>query len=157
MKGIMMVDTCPECGTTLPEGGSCRDHFHALLLLEWQIPGGPGLLAHFYAVATYGLQHPRSMNYTADALIGLRSAVADALNGRATIDGLRRRARHAAGLAGRITRRTWDPVPRWRVETWPITVTDVLESDASAAAYVERVTAWARSVIETLDRDGADA
>lgn len=62
-----MTAICPECGASVPEGGSGRDHFHALLLLESQIPGGPGLLPHFYAVATYGLQHPRGMNYTADA------------------------------------------------------------------------------------------
>lgn len=37
-----MADSCPECGATVPEGGSCRDYFDALMLLESQIPGGPG-------------------------------------------------------------------------------------------------------------------
>ena len=27
-----MPEHCPECGAPVPEGGSCRDHFHALLL-----------------------------------------------------------------------------------------------------------------------------
>ena len=67
-----MAEVCPECGAPVPDGGSCRDHFHALLLLEAAIPGGPGALAHFYAVACYGLQHPDSLNYTADTLAGLR-------------------------------------------------------------------------------------
>jgi hypothetical protein len=52
--------TCPECGAAAPEGGTCRDNFHALLLLEAEVPGGPGRLPHFYAVASYGLQHPGS-------------------------------------------------------------------------------------------------
>jgi hypothetical protein len=33
----MVERTCHECGATLPEGGSCRDHFHALLL-RWARP-----------------------------------------------------------------------------------------------------------------------
>jgi hypothetical protein len=57
----------PECGAAVPDGAMCRDNFHAPLLLESEIPGGPGSVAHFYAVATYGLQvrkacqvfHPR--------------------------------------------------------------------------------------------------
>ena len=65
-----MAEGCPECGAPTPGGRSCRDNFHALLLLESQVPGGPGALPHFYAVACYGLQHPDSMNYTAEALAG---------------------------------------------------------------------------------------
>ncbi len=90
---LVMNPFCSECGAEVPAGGACRDHFHALLGLEWQIPGGPGELSHFYAVATYGLQHPQGMNYTADTIAGLRQAVADALDGRATIEDLRRRVR----------------------------------------------------------------
>jgi hypothetical protein len=76
------MTTCPECGAAVPEGGTCRDNFHALLLLQSEIPGGPGGLAHFYAVASYGLQHPGSMNCTAETLAGLRAAVTDSLDGR---------------------------------------------------------------------------
>ena len=49
----MGSDLCPECGAAVPQGGSCRDHFHALLLLESQVQGVPGGWPHFYAVATY--------------------------------------------------------------------------------------------------------
>ena len=80
----------------MPEGGSCRDNLNALLLLEWQIPGAPASLAHFYAVGTYNLQHPRSMNFTAEALAGLRMAIVDSLDGRATIEEIRQRARRGA-------------------------------------------------------------
>ena len=100
-----MAEICPECGAPVPEGGSCRDHFHALLLLEGEIPGVAGSILHFYAVATYGLQHPDSMNYTAEALAGLRAALADALDGRVTVGELRRRGRRDAGGPERVLER----------------------------------------------------
>ena len=42
-----MPEFCSECGAPLPDGGSCRDHFHALLLLEGEIPGVAGSILHF--------------------------------------------------------------------------------------------------------------
>src|SRR5262245_25677087 len=100
--------TCPECGALVPQDGTCRDNFHALLLLESEIPGGPGALPHFYAVASYGLQHPQSMNYTGEALAGLRAEVADALEGRTTLDKIRRRTRRKLDGPTRATRRPGD-------------------------------------------------
>jgi hypothetical protein len=152
-RRFRMADICPECGAVVPEGGSCRDNFNALLLLEWQIPGGPGALSHFYAVATYGLQHPDSMNYTAEALAGLLASVADALEGRATLPMIRSRSRRAADGAVRITRRDGDATVSWRRGAWPMTVADVLPVEAEAEAYAERVARWARSVLETLAAD----
>src|SRR5262245_570485 len=89
------VSVCPECGATIPGGGTCRDNFHALLLLESEVPGGPGDVPHFYAVASYGLQHPGSMNYTAGVAGGLLTAVADVLDGRADVIDLQDFAGHA--------------------------------------------------------------
>jgi hypothetical protein len=146
---------CPECGAVVPEGGTCRDNFNALLLLEWQIPGGPGALSHFYAVATYGLQHPESMNYTAKTLEGLRASVADALAGRATIPMIRDRNRRATEGAVRVTRRDGEAKVSWRSGAWPMTIADVLTVEAEAEAYAERVARWARSVLETLAADDA--
>jgi hypothetical protein len=120
-----------------------------LLLLESQVPGGPGGWPHFYAVATYGLQHPQGMGYTAEALAGLRASLADALDGRATLDALRRRARRGAARAGRVTRRAGDTAVRWRVGSWPLTVVDVCAG--GIAGYAERVERWARSVRDSLD------
>lgn len=91
-----MRDVCPECGAAVPEGGSCRDNFHALLLLESEIPGAAGSLPHFYAVASYVLQHPDTMHYTPDALGNLRVNLTDSLDGRATLEEILRRTRHAA-------------------------------------------------------------
>ncbi len=46
-------ETCPECGTAIPEGGSCRDLFHEVLVLESRIPGGSGAFPYVFAVATW--------------------------------------------------------------------------------------------------------
>src|SRR5437588_4353795 len=113
-----MSDICPECGAPVPDGGSCRDNFHALLLLEAEVPGAPGALLHFYAVTSYGLQHPDSMNYTADALAGLRARLADVLDSRATLEETRRRVRRAADGAVRVTRRAGDAEVRWHRGNW---------------------------------------
>jgi hypothetical protein len=148
-----MADLCPECGAPTLKDGSCRDNFHALLLLEAEILGGPGSLPHFYAVASYGLQHPDSMNYTADALAGLRTGLADLLDGRATLDEMRRRTRRAVDGPVRVIRRAGEAIVPWRRGRWPMTVADVLTVEADANTYAEHVLRWARSVRETLDAD----
>jgi hypothetical protein len=148
-----VIVTCPECGAAVPEGGTCLDHFHALLLLEWEIPGGPGAVAHFLAVSSYGLQHPDSMNYTAETLAHLRASLADILDGRLSIAALRQRTRKAMDGPKRVTRRAGDPEVSWRRGGWPITAADVIAGGVDG--YAGRVTQWARSVREVLDREGA--
>jgi hypothetical protein len=148
-----MAEYCPECGAPVPEGASCRDHFHALLQLEAAIPGGPGALPHFYAVSCYGLQHPDGMNYTSAALSGLRASLAELLDRRSTLDQVRRRIRRAVNGPVRVTRRAGDAVVPWPGGRWPMTVADVLTVPAEASAYAERVTRWARSVRDALDAD----
>jgi hypothetical protein len=142
---------CCACGAPVPDGGVCRDNLDALLAIEAQIPGGPGMIAHFHAVAAYGLQHPDSMNYTERTLSNLRDALADQLDGRATIDTVRRRTRYAAEGSTRVTRRSGESTVAWYRGTWPMTVADVLTVDRTAEAYAECVAAWARSVRVTLD------
>jgi uncharacterized protein DUF5946 len=154
-----MKATCHECGAPLAAKGRCLDHFHALLLLEQEVAakpaevaGGRGEIGHFYAVSSYVLQHPEGMNYTAEALNGARRGLADHLAGRVTLAEQRLRARRAANGATRITRRPGDVVLRWPVETWPLTVLEVV--NAGVEGYVERVTHWAQSILRTLDGAG---
>jgi hypothetical protein len=137
--------TCPECGAPIPAGGTCQENFYALLFLEAEMPGGPGAMAHFYAVASYGLQHPASMKYTVEALEVLRAVVADVLAGTATIADVRQRVGATAKQAGRVTRRNEDRIPRWPIEAWPIVITDVLPG--GVAGYAARVERWACSII----------
>ncbi len=152
----MMVNTCPECGAPLPEGASCRDNLNALLALESQLTGEPVYLAHFYAVTSYGLQHPDSMNYNAEALTFLHTALADLLDGRATLEQVRLRMRRAFNGPTRITRRPGEASPPWRRGGWPMNVADVLDVEPSAEAYLERVTQWARSACETISSLGRE-
>jgi hypothetical protein len=152
-----MPETCPECGAPVPDGGSCRDHLHALLLLEAEIPGAAGSMAHFLAVAAYGLQHPGRMKYTREAFDGLRTTIAAALDGL-PLEKLRRRAERAAEAAGRVTRRPGDPEVPGHRGGWPMTIADVCTAESPGAydsydEYAGCVTAWARSVRETLDAD----
>ena len=149
-----MSGVCHECGAAVPDGGSCRDHFHALLLLESEVPGGPGETPHFLAVSSYALQHPEGMNFTAEALAGSRRQVADRLAGVATMEQIRRRVRRAADGPRRVTRRAGDAVVRWRVSGWPMTVADVLAGGVEG--YAGRVEHWARSIVRTLDEAEAE-
>jgi hypothetical protein len=103
----------------------------------------------YFGADPYSLQHPDAMGFTAAALAGLRASLADALDGRATLEDLRRRARRGAARAGRVTRRPGDAVVRWPVGSWPLTVVDVCAG--GVAGYAERVERWARSVREILD------
>jgi hypothetical protein len=142
------VGLCAECGAPLPEGGSCRDLFHQLLVLEGGFPGAPGSILHFYAVASYNLQHPESSGLTVDALHGLYRSIADSLDGRRSLAQLRAEVRRSANGSTRVLRREGDPVQAWPVTSWPLNVTHVLV--ATEPTYGELVTAWARSVREAL-------
>jgi hypothetical protein len=151
-----MAATCQECGAPLPESGPCIDLFHSVLLLEYEVAadpsatsGGRGEAAHFHAVSSYVLQHPEGMNYTAEALAGLRRDLAGHLAGRVTMSEQRLRVRRATNGATRITRRPGDVIVQWPVSSWPLTVADVLAGGVDG--YCGRVADWAESILRTLD------
>lgn len=145
--------SCPECGAALAPGRTCREYFHDLLALEAEVPGGAGGEPHFFAVATYNLQHPS--DFMPAALVGLRDTVADVLAGRATIADALRRARAATDGPTRVRRhadsaltdaehellRAWPRV-------WPMTVGDVVV--VPPEQYAERVRDWAASTSAAL-------
>lgn len=158
-----MHPACPECGALLPETGECRAYFHALLALEHRIPGGPGAIPHFLAVASYNLQHPSA--FTPTAREQLRVALEEHLSGRAALPDLRRGARRVFGGSARVLRErgvapgdgTGFAVAGWPT-AWPQTVRDVYDDiyddgcDAppEQAVYAARVRAWAEAVTVTL-------
>lgn len=143
-----MANPCPECRAPVPAGGACLDHFHTLLVLEATFPGAAGSILHFYAVAAYNLQHPDSVGLTTAALHGLRRNLADALDGKASVEELRRHACRATDGPTRVRRRLGDPPVEWHRSPWPMNVTDLLT--ATAATYPDLVEAWARGVSTTL-------
>jgi hypothetical protein len=127
-------------------------------MLEGEIAGVPGSILHFYAVATYVLQHPDSMNCRREALAGLRTTLADSLDGRANLEEIRRRARSGAKALGRVTRRADDDPVSWPRGAWPVTIADVCTTDSFGEcdtydALAERLRVWARSVRDTLDAE----
>jgi hypothetical protein len=140
---------CPECGAPLPEGAECQDLFHALLVLEAQVPEAPGGWPHFFAVSSYVLQHPIGMNMKTETLDGLRASLADALDGRVSLQELRLCARRATNGSTRVTRRPGDPEPLRHPEPWPLTVADVCA--VAPEEYAANVREWARSVRAALE------
>jgi Family of unknown function (DUF5946) len=119
-----------------------------MLALEASVEGGPGGLPHFFAVATYNVQHPTSTGYTVEAIAGLREQLARTVSDGQTISDVRRSVRHSVRDNPRIKRKLGDPVPHWRVRDWPLNVTDVVREGRSG--YVEMVRRWAQSVVETV-------
>jgi hypothetical protein len=149
-----MRSSCPECGAPLGDADDCRALFHELLALEARVAGAAGALPHFFAVASYNLQHPST--FTRGALEGLRPTLADVLAGRATLDDARRRARAGAAGAARVRRRPDDAdteeeqrILRAWPTRWPLTVADVCRAEPEE--YAARVRAWAEGTIATLE------
>jgi hypothetical protein len=149
-----MRSSCPECGAQLGDAEDCAALFHALLALEARVPGAAGALPHFFAVASYNLQHPST--FTHAALAGLRDTLGDVLAGRATLEDARRRARAGEAGAMRVRRRPGgadsETQRRGRFAwpaRWPITVADVCR--AEPAEYPARVREWARATVATLE------
>lgn len=146
-------DRCPECGAALQGVNACQEYFHELLALEWRVPGASGGLPHFFAVASFNLQHPSG--FLPAALLGLRATLADVLAERADIAEARRRARNAADGPARVRRREEDVLSdsdlrmlnAWPT-TWSATVLDVCR--VAPEEYPDRVRAWAAAVSERL-------
>jgi hypothetical protein len=149
-----MSSSCSECGAPLGDAEDCRALFHELLALEARVAGAPGALPHFFAVATYNLQHPSG--FTLAALEGLRDTLADVLAGRASLEDARRRAQAGADGAARVRRRPDDVrtdeeqrvLGAWPTR-WPMSVADVCRAEPEE--YAARVRAWAEGTIATLE------
>ncbi|MBC7805553.1 MAG: hypothetical protein H7145_05325 [Akkermansiaceae bacterium] len=154
MSGETDVVACCECGAPLPLNGECYDRFNDLLLLEWAIPEGAGLFAHFYAVASYGLQHPDRFGYSMESLRNLRENLVLALAGNTSIEEIRLRTRRVTSGSNRITWQQGEPSVVWHRGDWPFTIMDVLNVAPEAEAYEAHVEAWARSVCDTLSMHG---
>jgi hypothetical protein len=138
---------CPECGAELADNAECRRLFDALLLLERDSPSADEA-AHFLAVASYVLQHPDTMEYTAAALQGVRESVQEFLRDEASLTKIRLRTRAANNGSQRVTRRAGDVVHSWGNISWPINVAYVLAG--GSLQYPTRVREWAEAVVAAL-------
>jgi hypothetical protein len=149
---------CPECGAPLPEEESCQSNFHALLYRENAVgqqsaeffTTDMGHIAHFYAVSCYAIQHPVSMNYTREALLGTRDNLARHVRGETSIDAIRHAVRAVNNGAQRVQRRDGGPILEWHVPQWPYTVADVLAAPPTPQGYADATRAWAIATLAAI-------
>ncbi|MCP2297489.1 hypothetical protein SAMN04244553_3382 [Nocardia amikacinitolerans] len=144
------MERCAECGGLLPESGDCWRRVGELLEVEQRVlDGGEGALrAHYFAIATYQLQHPSRMSRVAAEL--LRSGVARMLDDPVPIAQLRREVRRetrGVKVAGTPGDRS-EVDPRWPTD-WAVAAVDVLGRPDSE--YVVAVREWAAVTIAALD------
>lgn len=149
------MSECVECGAELPPSGDCWTRVHELLDVEnralLRIDGETAKRAHFFAIASYQLQHPSRL--TPAATEGLRSGVREMLGPDAPpIDAFRRNVgRRIAGTkVGRkaATDDRHHVHPKWP-RRWSVTVVDVLARPDDD--YPQAVTAWASACLGELD------
>ncbi|WP_459957221.1 DUF5946 family protein [Nocardia sp. IFM 10818] len=142
---------CRECGAALPESGDCGDRIPELLEIEWRVLDGSedSLRAHFFAIASFQVQHPSRM--TPEATAGLRIQLTRMVRDPIPIATLRidiRRAFHGVKVNNPNPgdRSTVDP--RWPTR-WPMTAADIVARPA--AEYITAVGEWARTTADTID------
>lgn len=160
-----IANHCAECGAPLGEGEACLDLFDRMLALEWQAiarlgdgqsttqspppPNDLGPRIHFFAVGTYQLQHPDTLD--AAAVLGLYTSIGDMLAGRTTVAETRAKARRSFDGPRRVRRRgatERDPTLGPWPELWPMTVADCC--DVEPEAYFDAVRGWTESAMATI-------
>jgi hypothetical protein len=131
--------TCPECGAPRVAGMTCWEQLGGILAWEWS---DPDLQAeHFLTVASYTLQHPAQ--FTATAIAGLRTSLAERLDHLVTDGEIRRRTARAYEGNTRVKRPAAEQHPVLR--HWAMTIADVYLPDHPTGA-ADRVRAWAAAV-----------
>jgi hypothetical protein len=150
---------CSECGAVLPAGGECWSRVNDLLEIETRtlasVDREAALRAHFFAIATYQLQHPSRL--TLPTLERLRDAIAEMLAPNARpVEDLRRDIARATNGSQRVARRApagdRSHVPHWPRQ-WSMTVADVIA--APDDAYPAEVARWAQATLSDLARSAA--
>jgi hypothetical protein len=139
------MTTCTDCGAAIADDDTCRGMFERLLAHENTFPEAFGAVHHL-TVAVYSLQHPRG--YSRDAIRMWQVIIAESLDGASTPENFLERARAHFTGGVRVREPGAEPPEGWP-RVWPVTVADVVtppDETPTAAAHVERVLAWARSV-----------
>ncbi|RLV55703.1 hypothetical protein D9V41_09570 [Aeromicrobium phragmitis] len=150
-----MSDSCTECGAVLPPSGDCWTRVHELLEIENRvlprIDAETAKRAHYFAIASYQLQHPSRL--TPSAADGLLNGLRDMLSaGAPPIDAFRRAVgRQMAGTKVGRDAAVGDRHhvhPDWP-RRWGVTAVDVLARPDDA--YPQAVTEWASACLRELD------
>lgn len=130
---------CDECGAPVDGTLDCRARLEGILAWEWNDPELQAL--HFLTVAAYHLQHPSA--FLPEALERLWQNLGDYLDGRVTVDELRRRTGAAFDGPRRVLLPEEARVPVLR--SWSSTVASVYPG-AGPHAAADRVRSWADGV-----------
>jgi hypothetical protein len=147
-----MTTQCPECGTPWIDGITCTDHFHQFLFWE-QEPGSTLGSVHHLMVLSYYLQHPQL--YSPQGLMGAMQLLNNFLGYNATPAQMRAQNRDLLNSAARTYKITGTAESFGRYAhpvRWTMTATDVITGGKDH--YIENITAWARSILESLRESG---
>lgn len=117
----------------------CRGRLEGILAWEWNDPALQAV--HFLTVAAYNIQHPSA--FTPEAIDGLWRSRVDYLDGRVSIEEIRRRT----GTAFSGDRRVLVPASERTAaaRAWSRTIASVYPGPGPGGA-ADRVRAWATSV-----------
>jgi hypothetical protein len=132
---------CPQCGAI-----GCREKYGVILALEFEQPAVFGAVHHI-TVNCYNLQHPDT--FSEEALTWMRSALRAIVEEDLSGPDLLKLARKTFTGDMHVKRRTplAEVLPKIK---WSMTVTGIRID--SPEAYVEDIMAWAKSILNDLNR-----
>ena len=143
------LSPCPQCGAAPLDGKTCKDKYGEILALEFQEPAVFGVVHHI-TVTCYNLQHPDF--FSDEAIEWMKTSLRKIIEEGLSPAELRKSAGKRTGEGMNVRRQTAPAdVPRRII--WSLTVMDVRAD--SAEVYVREIRAWAKSILDDLNRDGA--
>lgn len=147
LRGVS-ADRCDECGGRTAIR-SCREHFHALLALDFDRTGATGAY-HTLNVACYGLQHPSEYGIGgAAAQIRFLVTFLDRGLGAVQLEASAAVARnsHRSDRAPHPTVAE-SPVPEPASSPFAVTIEDVaVDGSFPAVGYPDRMRRWAAATL----------
>jgi hypothetical protein len=145
------MQVCPECGAAWDEEQTCQDHFHQMILWEYEKPANR--VVHHLMVLSYHLQHPSL--YSPQGLSGAMHLLADFLEHGVTPGEARKQHRATVDSSTRTWKIKGTPASHGVYDhplRWTLTASDVIEGGVDN--YCESVRTWARSIHDDLTTSG---
>ncbi len=139
---------CPECGSALPAGTTCRDYCNEMIKWDFEDFLGVGQIHHL-TVICFNLQHPSvySKKGLEDAKEFLRECVADDVSFKEHDE--RNRKRLSSSVRDWKIGGTPDDHGSYPVQPgWKIRARDIVEGGLEK--YVENVKKWSHSIYDEL-------
>ena len=141
---------CPECGTDWSGGQTCTDHFHTLLVWEWE---HQLLDMHHLLVLGYHLQHPSL--YSPDGLRYSQGLLVQFVEQGIPPQEMRKRMSREVDSGSRQFKIKGTPESHGAYAFpvgWAMTAADVVA--AGPERYYDSVRVWADGVLQSLCESG---